>query len=82
MFWFGLFDLGSSRNLSLLIDTGSQDLFLNPGHVYKPGPDAEALNSTFDYSFGTVEADGSGSETVSGARSFPFNENTLTIWLF
>lgn len=44
-FWYGSFDIGASKNLSMLIDTGTLWTVLNPD-VYKPGPDAVVLNET------------------------------------
>lgn len=62
-FWFGSFDVGNSKNLTLLIDTGSSDVIVNPG-LYKAGPHSVDTHSTFTITYGTTESDGSGTGTV------------------
>jgi pepsin A len=62
-FWFGSFDVGDSKNLTLLIDTGSSDVIVNPG-LYKRGPQSVDTHSTFTNTYGTTESDGSGTGTV------------------
>jgi pepsin A len=57
-FRFGSFDVGNSKNLTLLIDTGSSDVIVNPG-LYKGGPHSVDTNSTFTNTYGTTESDGS-----------------------
>ncbi|KAJ5106853.1 acid protease [Penicillium angulare] len=64
-FWFGNFDVGDSKNLSLLIDTGSSDLIVNPG-FYRPGPGSVNTHKNFTISYGSTESDGSGTGTVTG----------------
>ncbi|PYI09853.1 acid protease [Aspergillus sclerotiicarbonarius CBS 121057] len=64
-FWFGSFDVGNSKNLHMLIDTGSSDVIVNPG-FYVPGSTSKTLNLTFDNAYGTTESDGSGTGTVAG----------------
>ncbi|PWY90676.1 acid protease [Aspergillus heteromorphus CBS 117.55] len=64
-FWFGSFDVGSSKNLHMLIDTGSSDVIVNKGY-YTPGSSSVNLNLTFDNSYGTTESDGSGTGSVAG----------------
>ncbi|KAJ5690419.1 acid protease [Penicillium macrosclerotiorum] len=65
-FWFGSFDVGDSKNLTLLIDTGSSDVIVNPG-LYKKGPKGVDIDQTFTNSYGTTESDGSGTGTkISG----------------
>lgn len=49
-FWHGSFDVGASKNLSLLIDTGTNFIEMSPD-VYKPGPDSIVLNQTHPDSF-------------------------------
>lgn len=50
----------------LLIDTGSTDVYLNPG-VYEPGKNSKNLNDNFTVTFATINSDGSGTETVRSA---------------
>ena len=64
-FWFANFSIGASPSLEILIDTGSSDVYLNPG-VYKAGPNSKNLNRDFSITFATTNSDGSGTETVSG----------------
>ncbi|PYH96565.1 acid protease [Aspergillus ellipticus CBS 707.79] len=64
-FWFGSFDVGSSKNLHMLIDTGSADVIVNQG-FYETGSTSVSLNLTFDNSYGTTESDGSGTGSVTG----------------
>ncbi|KAJ5900940.1 acid protease [Penicillium subrubescens] len=63
--WFGSFDVGNSKNLTLLIDTGSSDVIVSPG-LYKGGPHSVDTSSTFANTYGTTESDGSEPEQ-SGA---------------
>ena len=58
-FWYGSFDVGETKNLSLLIDTGSDDVAVNPG-LYKPTSQSHNLNETGSLGYGTTEADGCG----------------------
>jgi cathepsin D len=48
----------------LLIDTGSTDVYLNPG-LYTPSSTSQDLNKPFTITFETTNPDGSGTETVS-----------------
>jgi hypothetical protein len=63
-FWFGQFKIGEGTNYTMLVDTGSGDLILNPG-VYVPGSSSKSLNTTFANHYGTTNADGSGTGEVS-----------------
>ncbi|KAJ5123149.1 acid protease [Penicillium atrosanguineum] len=65
LFWFGSFDVGSSKNLTLLVDTGSADVIVNPG-LYKKGSRAIDINENFTITYATTKSDGSGSGTVTG----------------
>jgi pepsin A len=49
--WFGDFDIGDAKNLSLQIDTASSSLTINPG-FYKPSSESKSLhhNGTLGYS--------------------------------
>jgi hypothetical protein len=53
----------NSKNLTLLIDTGSLDIIVNPG-LYKRGAQSVDIHSTFTNTYGTTESDGSGTGTV------------------
>lgn len=64
-FWFANFQVGAQQSLSMLIDTGSSDVYLNPG-FYHPGASAEDQGRPFEISFATTNSDGTGSETLSG----------------
>ncbi|KAE8445245.1 hypothetical protein EG329_013617 [Mollisiaceae sp. DMI_Dod_QoI] len=68
-FWFGDFVVGASTNLSMLIDTGSGDVIVNPGK-YKSSQSSKALNTTFSNSYGTTSGDGTGNGTVVGSLYF------------
>lgn len=58
-FWYGTFSIGSSTNLSLLIDTASSDVAINPG-LYKPSSHSENLHQTGHLQYATTQADGCG----------------------
>lgn len=58
-FWYGSFDVGDSKNLSLLIDSASGAVIINPG-AYKPSSKSVALNGTYFDDFGTWREDGCG----------------------
>lgn len=58
-FWFGNFTTGDATDLSLLIDTGSSDIYVNPG-LYKPSSESHTLNQTVSMSFITTEPNGCG----------------------
>lgn len=62
-FWFTNFTVGASKDLVLLIDTGSCDVYLNPG-IYEPGKNSVNEHDDFTITFATTNPDGSGSETV------------------
>jgi pepsin A len=47
----------------MLIDTGSTDVYLNPG-VYKPSKNSVDTHTNFTITFATTNPDGSGTETV------------------
>ena len=58
-FWYGAFDVGQSKNLSLLIDTGSNDVSVNPG-LYKPSGQSKNLNQTGHLRYSTTQENGCG----------------------
>ena len=62
-FWFADFTVGASKNLSLLVDTGSADVGLNTGK-YKPSKQAINLNMTGQDTYGTTQSNGCGSSLV------------------
>ncbi|CZR62087.1 uncharacterized protein PAC_11984 [Phialocephala subalpina] len=64
-FWFGDFSVGNSSNLSMLIDTGSGDVIVNP-KLYKPSASSKPLNAAFTNTYGTTSSDGTGNGTVVG----------------
>ncbi|KAJ5587197.1 acid protease [Penicillium hispanicum] len=68
-FWFGSFDVGNAKNLTLLVDTGSSDVVLNPG-VYKKSAQGVNTHKNFSITYGSTESDGSGTLTVP---NFPVN---------
>jgi cathepsin D len=63
-FWFANFTVGTKSDLSLLIDTGSTDVYLNPGD-YSPSNYSIDLHENFTITFATTNPDGTGTETVS-----------------
>ena len=62
-FWFTNFTVGASNELVLLIDTGSCDVYLNPG-FYEPSKNSVNEHNNFTITFATTNPDGSGSLTV------------------
>ncbi|KFY31701.1 hypothetical protein V493_00881 [Pseudogymnoascus sp. VKM F-4281 (FW-2241)] len=64
-FWYADFTVGGAYDLSLLIDTGSGDIVVNPG-IYIPGKISENLNIAFENTYGTTSKDGTGSATIVG----------------
>jgi len=62
-FWFGNFIVGDSKNLSLLVDTGSADVGLNSGE-YKPSHNSVNLKTTGQDSYGTTQSNGCGNTIV------------------
>lgn len=64
-FWFGDFTVGGSSNLSMLIDTGSADIIVNPG-FYAAGKISKPLNQTFQDNYGTTSSDGTGNSQLVG----------------
>ena len=52
--------MGRASNVTLLIDTGSDFLALNPG-LYRPTSSSKWLNKTAILEYGDLLADGSGS---------------------
>ncbi|KAK1809749.1 hypothetical protein LTR12_015908 [Friedmanniomyces endolithicus] len=63
-FWYDSFNVGATRNLSLLIDTGSSDVSINPD-LYKPSPSSSDLHQDGVLSYSTVEEDGCGTANVA-----------------
>ncbi|TQN71643.1 Pepsin A, partial [Colletotrichum shisoi] len=63
-FWFGSFDVGLSRNLSLVIDTGSSDLAVNPDR-YKSSSASVDLQQQGVLKYGTVFENGCGVAVIN-----------------
>lgn len=63
-FWYGVFNVGEAHNLSLLIDTGSPDVAVNPG-LYKPSRASRNLSEAGSLEYGTVEENGCGAANIS-----------------
>jgi pepsin A len=57
--WFGNFDVGDTKNLSLQIDTASSSLAINPG-LYRPSTKSKSLHHTGILSYGTWQKNGCG----------------------
>ncbi|TAQ83813.1 hypothetical protein B7494_g7863 [Chlorociboria aeruginascens] len=64
-FWFANFTVGAAEELILLIDTGSSDVYLNPG-VYEPSVNSVPEDENFTITFATTNPDGSGTATIAG----------------
>ena len=62
-FWYGTFDVGEAKDLSLLIDTGSSDVAVNPD-LYKPSPHSENLHEKGQLSYATAQENGCGKSHV------------------
>ena len=73
-FWFANFAIGAAKNLSILIDTGSQYLILNPGS-YEPTRNSIATGRTFNITHKATTSYGSGKETVGIINSFFHKHN-------
>ncbi|KAK5172235.1 uncharacterized protein LTR77_003873 [Saxophila tyrrhenica] len=58
-FWLGTFDVGASKNVDLLIDTGSADVAINPD-LYQPSPHAQNLHQKGELQYITTNSDGCG----------------------
>lgn len=63
-FWYGTFDVGESKNLSLLIDTASQDVAVNPTR-YKPTPESQNLHENGSLVYDTTQVNGCGTANIS-----------------
>ncbi|KAF4630113.1 hypothetical protein G7Y89_g8027 [Cudoniella acicularis] len=64
-FWFTNFTVGASNELVMLVDTGSCDVYLNPG-LYEPSKNSVNENDNFTITFETTNPDGSGTLTIDG----------------
>ncbi|KAL3422802.1 Gastricsin [Phlyctema vagabunda] len=64
-FWFAKCNVGLASNLTLLIDTGSGDVVLNPG-VNISSPESINTNVTFSNGYGTTKNDGTGTSIING----------------
>ena len=63
-FWFGNFTVGKATGLSLLIDTGSADVAVNPGK-YKASSSSKALGRSGRLQYITTQENGCGAADVS-----------------
>lgn len=63
-FWYGNFTVGLSPHLSLLIDTGSSDVAVNPG-LYKASSTGENLHQTGKLQYETTQENGCGTADVA-----------------
>ncbi|OAA74091.1 aspartyl protease [Cordyceps fumosorosea ARSEF 2679] len=64
-FWFSHFTVGASKDLEILIDTGSSDAIMNPG-IYQPSAASQDQNRRFHIAYATTNPDGSGTLSASG----------------
>ena len=64
-FWYGLFDVGNAHNLSLIIDTGSPAVGIDPDK-YKPSSASKDLNSSLTIQYITALENGCGVANISG----------------
>ncbi|KAJ4158329.1 uncharacterized protein LMH87_008861 [Akanthomyces muscarius] len=64
-FWFSHFTIGASKDLEILIDTGSSDAIMNPG-IYQPSSTSQDQKRRFRIAYSTTNPDGSGSLAASG----------------
>ena len=63
-FWYGLFEVGDAKNLSLIIDTASSAVGINPMR-YKPSPASKNLHMSGLYRYLTTMEDGCGESNFS-----------------
>lgn len=63
-FWYGLFTVGQTSNLSLLVDTGSGDVAIN-ANIYQPTGKSENLHQSGSLLYLTTQANGCGSANIS-----------------
>ncbi|KAJ3473649.1 hypothetical protein NLG97_g10201 [Lecanicillium saksenae] len=64
-FWFSHFTVGASKDLEILIDTGSSDAIMNPG-IYQGSSSSKDTGRGFHIAYATTNPDGSGSLEASG----------------
>ena len=63
-FWYASFDVGDSKNLSLIVDTGSQAVVLNP-ELYRQSPESIDLKIRNRFEYGTAQANGCGTLSLA-----------------
>ncbi|KAK3674707.1 hypothetical protein LTR78_005429 [Recurvomyces mirabilis] len=63
-FWYGSFDVGEAMNVSLLIDTGSSDVSINPD-LYQPSLASLDLHQNGTLGYSTVQENGCGFANIS-----------------
>lgn len=61
--WYGTFHLGESTNLSLLIDTSSLNVAVDPS-LYKPSTQSTELHQSGDLQYTTIDGNGCGHENI------------------
>lgn len=72
-YWYASFDIGDSKGLSMILDTGSDYVSVNP-RLYKPGSASVDVGEEGVYTYSTMEENGCGSATVS----YHAYEDTMT----
>lgn len=72
-YWYASFDIGDSKGLSLILDTGSDYVSVNP-RLYKPGSASVDVGEEGVYTYSTMEENGCGSAAVS----YHAYEDTMT----
>lgn len=63
-YWYASFDIGDSKGLSLILDTGSDYVSVNP-RLYKPSPASVDVGEEGVYTYSSMEENGCGSAAVS-----------------
>ncbi|EMF11908.1 acid protease [Sphaerulina musiva SO2202] len=63
-YWYASFDIGDSKGLSLILDTGSDYVSVNP-RLYKPGSASVDVGEEGVYTYSSMEENGCGSAAVS-----------------
>lgn len=63
-YWYASFDIGDSKGLSMILDTGSDYVSVNP-RLYKPGSASVDVGEEGVYTYSSMEENGCGSAAVS-----------------
>lgn len=72
-YWYASFDIGDSKGLSMILDTGSDYVSVNP-RLYKPGSASVDVGEEGVYTYSSMERNGCGSAAVS----YHAYEDTMT----